>query len=124
MVRQVEGQRRLADADRPGEDQRMRQLSRSIGGGKHLGRLPVPDQTGRFGRFGHAVQRIVLFRRDAFEDHTGAACLLRAGALASRATNTAAVTTCSTVSGSADASMTMQRSGSAAAIARKASRRA
>src|SRR4051794_34366353 len=108
MVRQVKGKRRLADADRPGKDQRMRQFSRAIGGSEHRGRLLMADQAQRLGRLRYTVQCVVLLGSDAFEDHAGAACRLRAGALASSAANTTAVMTSSTAAGGADASITMQ----------------
>src|SRR3954466_5812570 len=112
MVRQMKGECRLADAVRSGKDQRMRQLAGPVCGGQHRRDLGMADQPWCFRRLRHAVQRVVLLRGDAFEDHAGAACFLGAGIRSSSAANTAAVTTCSTVSGSAEASMTMQRCGS------------
>ena len=55
VMRQVEGKRRLADAVRPGEDQRMRQLARAVCGGKHAYCLRMADEPRRFRRFGNAV---------------------------------------------------------------------
>ena len=69
MVGQVEGQRRLADALRPGKEQRVRQLAGPIGGRQHACSRFVADQTWVFRRLGNAVQGVVLFGRDAFEHH-------------------------------------------------------
>ena len=68
MMRQVEGQRRLADAARSGRNQRVRQLAGAIGARP----AALRQRHGRtaaavLGRLGHAVERVVLLRCDALE---------------------------------------------------------
>ena len=118
IVRQMEGERRLADADGTGKDQRMRQLAGAIGSGQHGSRLFVAKQMRVFGRLRHFVERVVLFGGKAFEHQASALARLPLAACASRAANTASVTAFSTVSGGCAASISRQRSGSLAAMAR------
>src|SRR5262249_55481349 len=113
---EVEGERRLADALRAGEKQGVRQLAGAVRRGQHRRRAGMAEQPGIFRRLGNVVQRVVLLRRDPLE-HQRASARSRAKWWASTS-NTASVTTSSTLSASAEASMTMQRLGSRSAMAR------
>ena len=120
MISQVESKRSLADAGRAGKQQCVRQLAGAIGRSQHRSCLPVADQARVLRRLGNAVQRVMLLGCDPFEHHASCVRSREAWERASSAAKTVAVTTFSTASASAEASMTTQRSGSFSAMARNA----
>src|SRR5688572_32654626 len=67
LFRSVERQRRLADAERTGKEQRMRQLAGVIGRRQHRRRLAMTEEIRVFGGLWNAVERVDAGRS---EEHT------------------------------------------------------
>src|SRR5688500_13686921 len=123
VVGEAEGEGSLADPERSGEQQCMRQFAGPIGSRQHRSRLAMAEEIRGFGRFGDAIERVVLFGCDTFEHQAPCTASWSACDRASSAAKTAAVTAFSTISASTEASTTAHRFGSFLAMSRKAWRR-
>ena len=63
----MERERRLADALRTGQDERVGQLSSGESASKHCPCFRMTEENRILGRFRNAIQRIVLFGCNAFK---------------------------------------------------------